>query len=257
MSIRKSLMILIVFASLASCKSTKVSDKSINELSGRTIVKKNMDASFDQQSLKASMFIKYKGEEDLPNISASLRMIKDSVIWINVSKLGFPVAKLIITPDQVKFYEKIGKTSFQGDFDFISQWLGTNFDFIKIQNLFLGEPLLNLKDDKYVASIVENNYELRSKKKNNDYNILYWIDPYSFKIMKEELNRPEKNQNFTILYKDFAKINESLFPKGFLITAIADQQTTIIDVSYKNVQFNVPLKFPFKIPSGYRNIEFK
>ena len=74
MSIRKSLMILIVFASLASCKSTKVSDKSINELSGRTIVKKNREASFDQQSLKASMFIKYKGEEDLPNISASLRI---------------------------------------------------------------------------------------------------------------------------------------------------------------------------------------
>lgn len=250
-------MTLIILTFLAACKSTKVSDKNINELSGRTIVKKNKEASFDQQSIKANMFIKYKGADDLPSITASLRMIKDSVIWINISKLGFPVAKLIITPDEVKFYEKIGKTSFQGDFEIIGNWLGTDFDFIKIQNVFLGEPLLNLKDEKYVVTIVESNYELQSKKKNSNYNILYWINPYSFKIMKEELDRPDKNQNFTILYKDFAKINESLFPKGFLITAVTDQKTTTIDVNYKNVQFNVPLKFPFKIPSGYRNIEFK
>jgi hypothetical protein len=250
-------MIIILFASLASCKSAKVTEKRINELSGRAIVKKNKEASFDQQSIKANMLIRYKGKDDLPSITGSLRMIKDSIIWINISKLGFPVAKLIITPDQAQFYEKIGKTSFQGDFEIISKWLGTDFDFVKIQNLFLGEPLLNLKDDKYFVTIAESKYELRSKKKNDNYNILYWIDPDSFKIIKEELNRPEKNQNFTILYKDFDKINESLFPKGFLITAVADQQTTKIDVSYKNVQFNVPLKFPFKIPSGYRNIEFK
>ena len=254
---RKSLMILFLFASFASCKSTKVSNKSINDLSGKTIVKKNKEASLDQLVIKASMFIKYRGKEDMPNINASLRMIKDSIIWLSFSKLGFPIAKLKVTPDEVMFYEKIGKTYFVGDFELISGWLGTDFDFLKIQNLFLGEALLHLEDQKYQVNIVENYYELLPKKKNDMYDILYWIDPYNFKIMKEEVRAAEKNQKLTILYKDFDKINESLFPKGFLITASGDLQTTIIDVSYKNVQFNAPLKFPFEIPSGYRNIEFK
>jgi hypothetical protein len=254
---RKSLMILIVFVSFASCKSAKVSSKSINDLSGRAIVKKNKDASMDQLVIKASLFIKYRGKEDLPNINASLRMVKDSIIWLSFSKLGFPIAKLKVTPKEVMFYEKIGKTYFEGDFELISGWLGTDFDFLKVQNLFLGEALLNLADQKYQVNIVENNYELRPKEKNDIFDILYWIDPYNFKIMKEEVRHAEKNQKLTILYKDFDKINESLFPKGFLITASGDLQTTIIDVSYKNVQFNAPLKFPFKIPSGYRNIEFK
>ncbi len=254
---RKLLVMLILFVSFASCKSTKVSNKSINHLSGKTIVKKNKDASLDQLVIKASMFIKYRGKEDMPNINASLRMVKDSVIWLSFSKLGFPIAKLKVTPEEVKFYEKIGKTYFEGDFELISGWLGTDFDFLKIQNLFLGEALLNLEDQKYQVNIVENNYELRPKKENVLYDIAYWIDPYNFKIMKEEVRHVEKNQKLTILYKDFDKINESLFPKGFLITAFGDLQTTIIDVSFKNVQFNAPLKFPFKIPSGYRNIEFK
>jgi len=250
-------MILILFISFASCKSTKVSNKSINDLSGKTIVKKNKEASLDQLVIKASMFIKYRGKEDMPNINASLRMIKDSIIWLSFSKLGFPIAKLKVTPDEVMFYEKIGKTYFEGDFELISGWLGTDFDFLKIQNLFIGEALLHLEDQKYQVNIVENYYELLPKKKNDMYDILYWIDPYNFKIMKEEVRAAEKNQKLTILYKDFDKINESLFPKGFLITATGDLQTTIIDVSYKNVQFNAPLKFPFEIPSGYRNIEFK
>ncbi len=78
-----------------------------------------------------------------------------------------------------------------------------------------------------------------------------------FKFDPFELRHYEKNQILTILYKDFHKISESLFPKGFLITATAGDMKTIIDVNYKNVQFDIPLKFPFEIPAGYRNIELE
>jgi len=250
-----TLLIIVLF--LASCKAGKVSDKSIAYLPARTIVKNNKEAAFNKESMKASMSIKYKGKEEFPNINASLRMVKDSIIWFNFSKLGFPVAKLKITPQEVKFYEKIGKTSFDGDFKLISKWLGTEFDFVKIQNLFLGEAILSLEDEKYQVSVKDSKYELLSKKRNPIFDIKYWIDPVIFKVVKEELSHVEKNQNLTILYKDFHKISESLFPKGFMISAMSDDMTTIIDVNYKNVQFNVPLKFPFEIPAGYRNIELE
>ena len=254
---RKIIALLICVLSLTSCKTSKVSDKSIAYLSSRTIVKNNSNASFNKKTFKASMSIKYKGKEELPTISASLRMVKDSIIWLNFSKLGFPVAKLKITPQEVKFYEKIGKTSFDGDFKLISKWLGTEFDFMKIQNLFLGEAILSLEEDKYQVSVKDSKYELFSKKKNSIFDIKYWIDPVHFKVVKEEISHAEKNQNLTILYKDFHKISESLFPKGFMVKAMTDGMTTTIDINYKNVQFDVPLKFPFAIPAGYRNIELE
>ena len=164
---------------------------------------------------------------------------------------------MIITPQQVKFYEKIGKTSFEGDFKLISSWLGTDFDFVKVQNLFLGETLMNLESQKLQVTIKDGKYELLSKKRNPVFDIKYTIDPNHFKVVKEEITHVGKNQNLSILYKDFNKINESLFPKGFLITAKVEDMTTIIDINYKNVQFDVPLKFPFKIPAGYRNIELE
>lgn len=240
---------------IASCKSSKVSDKSVDYLPAKTIVKRNQSVSFSKASVKASMQIKYRGKDELPNITASLRMVKDSVIWLNFSKLGFPIAKLFITPKEVKFYEKIGKTSFEGDYDLISSWLGTDFDFFKVQNLFLGEALTNLQSQKYQSQVKDGKYELHAKKRNPIFDIIYLIDPDHFKVMKEEINHIGKNQNLSILYKDFGIINESLFPKGFLITARAENMKTIIDVNYRSVQFDVPLKFPFKMPDGYRNIE--
>jgi len=253
----RNITLLIIVLALASCKSRKKTDKSVDYIPAKSIVKRNQDANFSRSTVKASMQIKYKGKEELPNINASLRMVKDSVIWFNFSKLGFPIAKLIITPKEVKFYEKIGKTSFEGDFELISNWLGTEFDFTKVQNLFLGEALLNLELQKYQVTIKDRKYELLAKNRNPVFDIKYWIDPVHFKVVKEEITHAEKNQNLSILYKDFHKISESLFPKGFLITAMADDMTTIIDVNYKNVQFDVPLKFPFKMPTGYRNIELE
>jgi hypothetical protein len=43
----------------------------------------------------------------------------------------------------VSYYEKIKGTYFEGDFSALSQWLGTDLDYNKIQNM-LGEPLDDL-----------------------------------------------------------------------------------------------------------------
>jgi len=94
---KKAWVLILVLSVLFSCKSAKVDDSEVSYLPARAIVKKNRQASLSQERIKASMSIKYRGSQELPNISASLRMVKDSIIWINFSKLGFPIAKLRIT----------------------------------------------------------------------------------------------------------------------------------------------------------------
>ncbi|MCK5637269.1 MAG: DUF4292 domain-containing protein, partial [Flavobacteriaceae bacterium] len=141
--------------------------------------------------------------------------------------------------------------------EFISNLLGADFDFNKVQNLFYGETLLDLNNDKYKARVSQNAYELTPKKENKIFEILFFINPVTFKLAKEEFKQKDKDQILTILYKDFDKINESLFPKGFIIKAQGKKRKTTIDVNYKNVLFDTPISFPFKIPSGYRKIEIK
>jgi hypothetical protein len=51
------------------------------------------------------------------------------------------MAKASITPTSVSYYG----TYFEGDFSALSQWLGTDLDYNKIQNMLLGEALIYQK----------------------------------------------------------------------------------------------------------------
>ena len=255
--LKKGIVFFTFLLLITSCKSTKIGDDKIANLSAKNIVKKNRKVSFQQQRIKASLNLKYIGKSELPNLKASLRIQKDSAIWISFSKLGFPVAKIMITQNRVQFYEKISRTYFDGDFTLISKSLGTDFDFNKIQNLFIGEPLLDLKEEKYAVDIQEKQYVLHPKNRNPLFDILFWIDPYHFKLTKEQIKHPSKTQSLTINYKGYSQLNNTLFPKGFHIKAVDKKRQTIIDVTYKNVIFDTKLSFPFKIPNSYKKIELK
>lgn len=229
----------------------------ITNLSAKKLIKKNSELQIDKRSIKANLSIKYRGKAELPNLKASLRILKDSIIWISVSKFSIPLAKVIITQDQIQFYEKLSKTYFIGDFKLIEEWIGVELDFIKVQNLFIGEPLINLKRDKYDVDIQDNQYVLKPKKHNPIFNILFWFDPGNFKLSREELKNPNKKQSLSIIYKDYINLDNSIFPKGFLIIVNDEENETKIDINYRNVIFDTKLNFPFKIPNGYNEIEIE
>ncbi len=254
---KKSLYLFLFLLLTISCKSTKTANNNIAKLPAKNIINKNKKAAFSKTNLRASLLVKYKGNNELPNVKTSLRIAKDSIIWLSFSKLGFPIAKAIITPSEIKFYEKISKTYFVGDFKLISNWLGTSFDFDMVQNLFFGEPLIDLKNEKHQSKIMDNKYKINPKSQNPLFDIFFWIDPNTFKLSKEEIIETGKNQKLTIDYRGFQEYNGSLFPKGFVIKAVDKKRKTHIDVNYKNVIFESPLRFPFKIPNGYSKIELK
>jgi hypothetical protein len=54
--------------------------------------------------------------------------------------LGY-YGKSIDNSNSVSYYEKIKGTYFEGDFS-VSQWLGTDLDYSKIQNLLVGKHLM-------------------------------------------------------------------------------------------------------------------
>ncbi|MEN8124610.1 MAG: DUF4292 domain-containing protein [Bacteroidota bacterium] len=256
--IKKSFLIFFILSLLISCKSSKVTtDENIVNLSSKRIINKHYAQNYNDKLFKAGLVIKYNGKSDIPELKASLRIAKDSVIWMSISKLGFPVGKLMITPTRVQFYEKINKSYFDGDFSFVSNILGTEFDFDKVQNLFLGEALINLKVQKFNATIQQKKYLLIPKKKNPIFDMLFWIDPINFKIVKEEFSYVENNQKLKIVYKNYSETDGLLLPNGFTIDAIGEKRNTQIDINYKNVEQVSSLKFPFTIPDNYKKYKLK
>ncbi len=254
-----SRIVLLILLIITSCKTNKnVADTgNIAEMSSNKIISNHYTNIFKQQTIYARLSAKYTDKRSAMSFSIKLRLEKDKTIWMSATKFGIPVAKIKITPNRVSYYEKLQKVYFDGDFSLLSKWLGTELDYEKVQNILLGQAVVNLKKGKYISSVDNNLYQLTPKKDNELFGILFFMNPENFKLNKQEIRNQEKQQIFSVSYPDYREINGEQFPKNIYIRAIDHKNLTTINIEYRSVQFNDKLTFPFSIPKGYKEISLK
>lgn len=251
-----SLLFIVLSFIVFSCKTKKViTDGRVDRsLSAKAIIKNHYQNQIDFKTLAGRMKIDYSDGESSQGVSVSFRMEKDKAIWISAP---FGMVKAYITPERVSFYNKLENEYFDGDFSYLSNLLGTELDFEKVQNLLLGQALFDLRDEKYIISQTEENYRLQPKKEMDLFKILFEIEPRNFKMATQQLAQPWKKRLLEINYRDYQMTAEHILPNTVLITAIAENTKNIIDIEYRNIEFNRQLSFPYKIPRGYKEIVLK
>ena len=251
--------ILIILLVIISCKSNKSTTNTtdLKRLSSNKIINNYNDNAFDQKTVDAKIRAKYQDKKNSMTLVVKLRMEKDKTIWLSATKLGFPIAKVKITPDRVSYYEKWQRVYFDGDFSLLSKWLGTEMNFKEVQNLLIGQSLLDLDDGRYDSQITNNLYELTPKKKNKLFNLLFLFNPSNFKLNSQEISHPEKQQVLTVSYPKYELNKGEHFPKEINIRMKDEKNMTNVNLDYRSVEFNKKLTFPFTIPKGYKEIRLK
>ncbi|MGB5820123.1 MAG: DUF4292 domain-containing protein [Saonia sp.] len=249
-----TLILFVLF--LSSCKSSKVlTDGSIDEnLSSRTIIKSHYNNHLNFKTLSGRIKIDYSDGDSAQGFNVSLRLEKDKAIWISAT-LG--LVKAYITPERVTFYNKLENEYFDGDFTYLSKLLGTELNFEKVQNLLLGQALLDLRDERYNVSVSNNTYQLKPKKQIDLFKALFQIEPRNFKMATQQLSQPLKKRILEITYRNYQEIGKRILPNEIAITAIDMDNRNLIDLTYKNIEFDKPLNFPYKIPKGFKEIVLK
>ena len=97
----------------------------------------------DYKKFRSRVKTTYDNGRRKQQIIINLRMEKSKSIWMSANMI-VPIAKLLVTPEKVSFYEKFQKTFFEGDVSFINQQFDTSFEFKDLQNLLMGLPLSNI-----------------------------------------------------------------------------------------------------------------
>jgi hypothetical protein len=250
---------LLMLLALSSCKSKKsLTDmENLEDISTKKIISNHYDNTFNHKTVNANLNAKYSDNKMSTSINIKLRIDMDKTIWMSATKLGFPLAKVKITPNRVRYYEKLKGTYYDGDFALLSEWLGTELDYQKVQNILLGQAVLNLKKEKYDSKIDNRLYQLSPKNTNELFGILFFMNPDNFKLNRQEITNTEKQQLLSISYANYKDIMGEQFPENINIRAIDRNKLTTINIQYKSVEFNEKLTFPFEIPTGYKEISLK
>jgi hypothetical protein len=137
----KKYLAFVLLILLASCKTKAVlaEGKASTSLSADKIIESYDNNKIDFSTLYIKASARYEDEKQAQNVQAEIRIKKDEKILISVRVLGITMAKALITPSAVKYYDKIGNKYFEGDFSTLSKWIGTDLDYQKLQNMFLGK----------------------------------------------------------------------------------------------------------------------
>lgn len=236
-----------------SCKSKKVlTDGSIDQnASAKSIIKAHYQNQIQFNTLRGKMKVDYSDGEAKQGVTVSFRIKKDDAIWMSAP---FGMVKAYITPKRVSFYNKLENEFFDGDFSYLSNLLGTELDFDKVQNLLLGQALFDLQEAKYDLKVADETYQLTPKKSMALFQTLFQIEPKNFKMASQELSQPLKKRWLRIHYNDYQKIGAWVVPNTVLITAMEENVKNTIDIEYRNLEFNQQISFPYKIPKGYKEI---
>ena len=185
----------------------------------------------------------------------NLRFSKGNKMLVSGS-LILPIFKVLIESDKVLGYQKIDRTFFEATFSDIRSKLGVELNYSEIENLFLGNPILDLKSSKGFkiykndANMLIYNIDID----NVGYNMIF--DSKSNKLLGQEITQLESKRYLKIFYNSFQKLND--FDLPCLVSIIINDGKNLIKltISTRSKEVSNQTSFPFKIPTNYRKTQF-
>ncbi|HBX49825.1 MAG: hypothetical protein A2275_06760 [Bacteroidetes bacterium RIFOXYA12_FULL_35_11] len=276
---KKINILLITFISItvftfvfSSCKSKKqvFHFKNVKPMRASKVFDNVNYRKFRYQSLSLKFSATYEKGEESQSFSGTLRIKRDSAIWVSiVPALGIEAVRLIITPDSVKFINRINSTYYLGNYNYIRNLTKMDLDYNLLQSVLSNEMFFYTRtpDDEdikgfksykdsnlYVLqSLKERKLHRKVKKKKTDNLIFIEVAvlPEIFKIVHVYANDHEYQKSMDVIYSDFENVEDQLFPMSTKFT-IKDKETVIkFNLSYTKATLNKKLEYPFSVPEKY------
>ena len=237
----------------------------------KTLTAKLKANEFHFNKLNAKLNIESIIDSASNSFTVNLRMKKDSIIWMSISKFGIEGARVMITHDSVKLTINFGdKKYFKGNFSYISKLLNTDLDFEIVQSLLIGNSIEFYDDDEKLKPGSSNcQYTLGTIRKHKLKKVMekgkelkesaqsIYMIPETFKISRILLYEFNPDRNLDVKYKDYAKIDSTqLLPLKMNLT-FKGQKNINIDITYTKTSLDQEQSFPFKIPEDYEQIVYK
>lgn len=206
-------------------------------------------------TLKAKVKLDYSTEDQSANATASIRLQKDSVIWVSLTgPFAIEGFRIMIRPDSLVLMDKLKHTVTRRPIAYLEQIARMPISFQDMQNIILGNPLFTKG-------------EVRSYRHNHNR----WFAALQGKIFKSFIavvsnphklllksNKIEQDENGAkrscgLNYSNYETVDGVQMAMDRKIK-LQDKKTTDIKLQFKEVLFNQHLSFPFSIPKSYKEL---
>lgn len=195
-----------------------------------------------------------KGNKQGANLA--LRMRRDSIIWVSASLVGVEGVRAVLTRDSVRVLNRLDKTFFSGDYDYLSKLLNVPVSFGQMQALLLGDYLPAPAGTTPTVTNEETGGQ-RVSYPLADVVVERLLQASTGRVQQLKVSDEATKRNLTVDYTDFQPLEGQgplVFARATLIQAkqpSAGVATAAISFSKVNAG-RERLTFPFSVPKGYR-----
>jgi Domain of unknown function (DUF4292) len=263
-------IILALTFAITACKSPKKTTQTTTTPTSSSSTPLSINAILTQMEENAPVAERMTGDGDVDieseklnqSASANIRWRRDSVIWLNIKKFGFNVARAQVTRDSVFIVSYFQSSYAAQPLSYVEKQFGLPADFDLLQNFLLGKPIfLTDKKQLILNTPKENTVILRGA---NDR----WTAEYQFDIAAQQLtemtfSEPKAQRTMHISYEKYAPLlngDGKQRPFAYLRTISVESPQTGkvkvgIEIEAGDLGINVLKAIKFEIPSGYSRMD--
>lgn len=251
---------------LFSCASTrKVPLPPAQEVKSLELLRLINDNKFDFQMLQGKFQAEFVTESFVTSFSATIRMQKDSAIWLSLSPvLGIEMFRILFTRDSLFAMNRMAKSYYAGSYSSLNQVLEMETDFLMLQSLLCGNDFENYESESFeagaegiyltlssLARLHRIGQTTRGKTALPVISHYLRLDAQNYRIIRSQLKmQGNPLRELDAVYGGYREIGGKWFPFNQAHKVTVGKPSTI-NLSFDRLTPVSQLSFPFTIPTGY------
>ena len=203
------------------------------------------------QTFSSKVNVDYRGSDGKNyDVNATIRMQKDSVIWISVNALlGIEAMRVLITRDSVKLIDKLNKTYRAHRVNYLQETTALPLDLATLQDLIIGNPVFL---DSTVIGYTRSSGTISLLVLGKLFKNLISVNESDHTVQHIKLDdvNPARSRTAALSYADYATKNGVRFATKRTIS-VTEKKKLDIRLDFKQYDFNEALSYPFTIPKNF------
>ncbi|MGB0527438.1 MAG: DUF4292 domain-containing protein [Flavobacteriaceae bacterium] len=251
MNTTKRFSYLILLLGVMSCGVKKASveaDNTVLSTSKSSLIEQSQKA-IELNSLRGRLRMSLNNNGKNQTVTSTVRFERDSALLISAP---FGVLKAYLDQERLSYYNKLERSYFDGDYNYLQELIGVELNFTQLQNLLFAKPLIDVNSRRAFLLKSEDSYWVLTNKNKKAYDFSLRFDKQTLQLIAQDYRISKSNQGARITYA-YQKASD-FYPNRITLQSLVEGTDIEVDLQWTQAEYNRKVQFNYNIPPGYKSI---
>jgi len=219
----------------------------VNVKAAKITAIKAAQTNFNTFSGKAKTKLDINGSSN--DVTLNIRIQRDKKIWVSITAIaGIEVARAMITPDSLLLINKLQSVYLRKPFNYVNKYAGKQVNYKTLESLLIGNAIPELLTEEADFTPAGGNLTLSGNLNEVVFKLILGPD---LKVTQTNLSNQAAGQTLQVANSAFIQATNRVMPSQIDINSTVKDKKIQVNLHYTKTDFDLPLEFPFSIPSRY------